>query len=68
MTRKSYTWRASKRFLEGTRCKSPIEAVEKGVKNLEDWVAMLAEERELERPFSRDAIAGRKFAQIDADE
>jgi hypothetical protein len=68
MSRKSYTWRAAKRFLEGTKCKSPIEAVEKGVKNLEDWVAMLAEERELERPFSRDAIAGRKFAQLSDEE
>jgi hypothetical protein len=42
----SYLRRASKRFLEGTRFRSPFEAVEAGVDTLERWVEVLAEERE----------------------
>jgi hypothetical protein len=42
----SYLKRASKRFLEGTRFRSPFEAVDAGVHSLERWVEVLAEERE----------------------
>ncbi len=49
MRKISYMKRAAKRFLEGTRCRHPIEAVEKGVKSLDEWALVLMEERELER-------------------
>jgi hypothetical protein len=42
----SYLKRASKRFLEGTRFRSPFEAVDAGMDTLERWVEVLAEERE----------------------
>lgn len=48
MRRTSYMKRASKRFLEGTRCKTPVEAVEAGVRTLNDWANLLTEERENE--------------------
>jgi hypothetical protein len=44
----SYLKRASKRFLMGTRCASPCEAVESGKRTLAQWAALLAEERDLE--------------------
>jgi hypothetical protein len=48
MKRISYLKRASKRFLEGTKFKSPIAAVEAGVRTLESWVEILVEECENE--------------------
>jgi hypothetical protein len=48
MKRISYLKRASKRFLDGTKFKSPIAAVEAGVRSLENWVEILVEERENE--------------------
>jgi hypothetical protein len=48
MKRISYLKRASKRFLDGTKFKSPIAAVEAGVRSLESWVEILVEERENE--------------------
>jgi hypothetical protein len=48
MKRTSYLKRASKRFLDGTKFKSPIAAVEAGVRSLESWVEILVEERENE--------------------
>lgn len=49
MKKTSYLKRAAKRFLEGTACKSPIEAVELGLKTLGDWADTLAFERDLEQ-------------------
>ncbi len=49
MKKTSYLKRATKRFLEGTACKSPIEVVELGLKSLGDWADTLALERELEQ-------------------
>lgn len=49
MRKSSYMKRAAKKFLEGTRFRHPIEAVEKGVRTLEEWVDCLNAERELER-------------------
>ncbi len=49
MRKLSYMKRAAKKFLEGTRFRHPIEAVEKGVRTLEEWVDCLNAERELER-------------------
>jgi hypothetical protein len=51
MRRTSYLKRAAKRFLEGTRMKTPVEAVEAGVCSLQDWVRVLAEEREIEQQY-----------------
>ena len=48
MKRTSYLKRARRRFLEGTRCKSPLEAVEAGLRTLCQWADVLAEEREAE--------------------
>ena len=48
MKRISYLKRASKRFLEGTKFRSPVAAVEAGVRTLESWAEILLEERENE--------------------
>jgi hypothetical protein len=55
MRKMSYMKRAAKRFLEGTRCKHPIEAVERGLRTLEEWVDCLNAERELERQMQTAA-------------
>jgi hypothetical protein len=44
----AYLIRATKKFLEGTNCKSPIQAVEQGVKTLSDWIDALSAEQEIE--------------------
>ena len=49
MRKSSYMKRAAKKFLEGTRFRHPIEAVENGVRTLEEWVDCLNTERELDR-------------------
>jgi hypothetical protein len=46
--RLSYFQRASRQFLNGTRHRTPAEAVEAGSRTLEQWVNLLSEERELE--------------------
>jgi hypothetical protein len=46
MRSESYLKRASRRFLEGTKCKTPCEAVETGGRSLEAWTQVLTEERE----------------------
>jgi hypothetical protein len=51
MRRLSYFKRASRRFLNGTRYRTPAEAVEAGSRTLEQWVSMLSEERELEGAY-----------------
>ena len=48
MKKTAYLTRATKRFLEGTNCKSPIQAVEQGIKTLSDWIDTLSLEQELE--------------------
>jgi hypothetical protein len=45
MRRLSYPERAARQFIKGTRCSSPIEVVEKGVKTLDEWTELLAGER-----------------------
>jgi hypothetical protein len=49
MKKTAYLVRATKRFLEGTNCKSPIQAVEQGTKTLGDWIDTLSLEQEIER-------------------
>ncbi len=48
MKRTNYMKRATLRFLEGTKFRTPVEAVEAGIRNLGEWADMLAEEREAE--------------------
>ncbi len=48
MKRTNYMKRAARRFLEGTKYRTPVEAVEAGIKSLGEWADMLQEERELE--------------------
>jgi hypothetical protein len=48
MRRLSYYKRASRRFLQGTRHRTPADAVDAGTRTLEHWVTLLSEERELE--------------------
>jgi hypothetical protein len=55
MKRINYMRRATQRFLSGTKYRSPVEAVEAGVRSLTDWAEMLAEEREFETEANRDA-------------
>ena len=54
MKRINYMRRATQRFLAGTKHRSPVEAVEAGVRSLTDWAQMLAEEREFESEANRD--------------
>ncbi len=48
MKRTNYMKRATLRFLEGTKFRTPVEAVEAGLRSLGEWADMLAEEREAE--------------------
>jgi hypothetical protein len=54
MRRVNYMKRAAKRFLEGTKFRTPVEAVEAGVRQLGEWADFLAEERELEAQMSSE--------------
>ena len=68
MKRTNYMKRAAHRFLEGTKFRTPVEAVEAGLKSLGEWADILQEERELEatngesrrqnraRPMSRTSL------------
>jgi hypothetical protein len=47
--KQSYLTHATRRFLEGTRHNSPVDAVLAGVRTLDVWVSILDEERELEQ-------------------
>jgi hypothetical protein len=54
MYRSPYFKRASKRFLNGSKFKTPFEAVEAGTRTLEEWSRVLLEERELEQIHVRN--------------
>ena len=60
MRRCAYYKRAAKRFLAGTRFKSPFEAVTAGVKTLEDWADTLTFEREIEEQYDQERREKRK--------
>ena len=49
MRRISYMKRAARKFLAGTRFRTPVEAVEAGIRTLTDWVDTLSFERELDK-------------------
>jgi hypothetical protein len=60
MRRVSYIKRASRRFLEGTRCNSPAEAVEQGLRTLSLWTTTLKEEREREAAYLQERVLVRR--------
>ncbi len=60
MRRTSYLKRASRRFLEGTRYKTPVEAVEAGARTLAEWADTLSEEREIENEYLRERSQNRR--------
>lgn len=62
MRRTNYLKRASRRFLEGTRFKSPVEAVEAGARTLTEWADTLGEEREAENDYLRQRSLNRRAA------
>jgi hypothetical protein len=59
MYRSPYFKRASKRFLNGSRFKTPFEAVDAGARTLEEWSRLLLEERELEQVFAQRRLLRR---------
>jgi hypothetical protein len=59
MRRSPHYKRASKRFLTGSKFKTPFEAVEAGACTLEEWSRLLLEERELERAFEQQLASRR---------
>jgi hypothetical protein len=59
MRRNPYFKRASKRFLLGSKFRTPFEAVEAGARTLEEWSRLLLEERELERALERQLASRR---------
>jgi hypothetical protein len=59
MRRSPHYKRASKRFLQGSKFKTPFEAVKAGARTLEEWSRLLLEERELERALERRATSRR---------
>lgn len=48
MKQVGYLKRATKKFLQGTKFRAPVEAVEAGFRSLGDWADTLTFERELE--------------------
>lgn len=46
MHQTKYLKRAKHRFLQGTRFRTPYDAVESGKRTIEDWLSILCDERE----------------------
>ena len=59
MRRTSRFKRVSKRFLNGTRCKTPFEAVQAGIKTIREWVRVLEEEQIVEMKFVQARVRRR---------
>ena len=49
MRRINYMKRAARKFLAGTRFRTPVDAVEAGIRTLTDWVDALNFERERDK-------------------
>ena len=49
MRRINYMKRAARKFLAGTRFRTPVDAVEAGIRTLTDWVDALNFERECDK-------------------
>ena len=60
MRRTPHYKRASQRFLEGTRFRTPNEAVQAGLRTLEEWVMVLEEERSLDLESSQLRLMRRR--------
>jgi hypothetical protein len=58
----SYLQRAVERFLEGTPCRAPEEVVARGLRSLEDWTLILADE--LEQKALRDARGKSAYVRV----
>ena len=56
--RKKFLRRASRRFCKGTPFQAPIKVVEAGLRSLEEWVDVLAEEREAHRAYLHSQPVG----------
>jgi hypothetical protein len=61
MKRINYMKRAAKRFLEGTKFRTPVDAVEAGARTLDQWADFLAEERELDALNNTDRRRFNRF-------
>ena len=48
-TNHQYAKRARKRFCKGTRFVAPVDLILSAKRSLEQWIAILSEERDLER-------------------
>jgi hypothetical protein len=51
MKRTNYLKRAAERFLHDLDAYSPIEAVERGLRSIEEWLELLEQEREQEMAY-----------------
>ena len=60
MRRTSYLKRASRRFLEGLKCKTPAEAVESGLRTMAHWTSILGEERERELAYLQERLQSKR--------
>jgi hypothetical protein len=54
--------RAAKKFLLGTKFRSPVDAVENGVRTLAEWAECLANEREIELDHALELVRQRQRA------
>ena len=54
-----YLRAATKAFLEGTRCRTPEHAVQRGLRSLEEWVDALCDAKEMQTLSARAAAAPR---------
>ena len=65
MKQAGYLKRATKKFLHGTKFRSPVEAVEAGIRDLGEWADTLTNEREMESSPAprRRSIRDREIAQ-----
>jgi hypothetical protein len=60
MRRTSYIKRASRRFLEGLKCKTPADAVETGLRTMSQWTTILSEEREREVTYLQERLQAKR--------
>jgi hypothetical protein len=56
---------ARREFLKGTRFRTPVEAVERGARSIEDWCDCLAAHRQSQRVVIADDTASLNFTSSD---
>ncbi len=59
-SKSKYAHRARLRFCKNTRYSAPIDLILTGKRSLEDWVAVLSEERELEQSAFQQSATQRR--------